>query len=134
MCNFREKLWSTSFKGCLELLQYIAPVHRKKSRKIYTVYTIAIVYTVLPILSHCGTQLSSRILQIHSGRWDGGLRPDAKHTGVSFWTPKLLCYHSGGARNRGKQFTNRGNLFTNSGTPWLVALALPTLELWITCG
>ena len=115
MCNFREKLWSTSFKGCLELLQYIAPVHRKKSRKIYSIYTIAIVYTVLHIRSHCGTQRSTRILQIHSGRGDGGLRPDAKHTGVSFWTPKLFIHHSGGAGNPGKLFTIPGNLAAHCG-------------------
>ena len=58
----------------------------------------------------------------------------AQHTGDGSGLLNYCVYHGGGATIPGKKLTNRGNLFTNSGTPWLVALALPTLELCITCG
>ena len=120
--------------GLVELLLYSMPESRKKVKFFYSIQRFAIVHTVSPILVIPSTpecSASTRHSRAFLGKWTGS--PDAQHLVLVLATKKVLEY-SGGASISGKELRNRGNLFTNSGTPWLVALALPTLELWLTCG
>ena len=122
----------------VKITLYIAPVRRKK-------IFFSVAYTAYrPIrLSYKPSNGSSPIVVPQ-------YRPESfgsTHAFVMVDSDLMLCiqeyrsglliycvHHSGGASIPGRKLTNRGNLFTNSGAPWLVALALPTLELCITCG